>query len=233
MLEKMLKDGVVDYYNRNNEMQVVTTSDQIRKFLKGEDIIVKNRNIFENYRKEISEFYDFIEKDGRKRFPEVYKKTFDKTEIIKQLIEEVKNLNYYEDSNKIYKVEQKFKMIIRKYFDSNIASGYLEDFQEINFDSMEYVVGLDKECESNFNNNKKKLVGLLNVILDELNLENNMQDKKENINTKHSQENAKNNKNKAITNNDATAKNNFFWNFIIPLAVAIIAGIIIKQLFVV
>ena len=72
VLEKMLEDGVVDYYNRNNEMQVVTTSDQNRKFLRGEDIIVKDRDVFENYRKEISEFYDFIEKDGRKRFPEVY-----------------------------------------------------------------------------------------------------------------------------------------------------------------
>lgn len=72
VLEKMLEDGIVDYYNSNDKIQVVTTSDQIRKFLRGEDIIIKDRNVLENYRKEISELYDFIEKDGRKRFPEVY-----------------------------------------------------------------------------------------------------------------------------------------------------------------
>ena len=72
VLEKMLEDNIVDYYNHNNKIQTVVTSEPIQKFLRGENIIVKNGNIFENYRKEISEFYDFIEKDGRKRFPEIY-----------------------------------------------------------------------------------------------------------------------------------------------------------------
>ncbi len=70
VLEKMWEDNIIDYYNY--ETPGITTSESIRKFLRGENFVVKNRNIFENYRKKISEFYDFIEKDGRKRFPEVY-----------------------------------------------------------------------------------------------------------------------------------------------------------------
>lgn len=70
VLEKMWEDNIIDYHSYKTPH--VATSEPIRKFLRGEYIIVENRNIFENYRKEISEFYDFIEKSGRERFPEIY-----------------------------------------------------------------------------------------------------------------------------------------------------------------
>lgn len=70
VLEKMREDNIIDYHNY--ETPGIRTSESLRKFLRGEDIIVKNRNIFENYRKEISKLYNFIEKDGRERFPKVY-----------------------------------------------------------------------------------------------------------------------------------------------------------------
>ena len=74
VLKEMSKNDMIGYYSHKNESEVVSTSDPIHKFLKGEDIIIKDRNIFENYRKKISEFCDFIEKDGNKRFSKVYKK---------------------------------------------------------------------------------------------------------------------------------------------------------------
>jgi len=70
VLKDMLKNGVVDYHRNHN--RIVITSEPYRKFLNGENIIIKNRYCFEDYKKEISELYNFIEKDGRVRFPEVY-----------------------------------------------------------------------------------------------------------------------------------------------------------------
>lgn len=70
VLEDMLKAGVADYFKV--ESKILADSISIRRFLNGESIIIKDINNFEEYRKKITELYNFIEQDGQKRFPKAY-----------------------------------------------------------------------------------------------------------------------------------------------------------------
>lgn len=73
LLKKLnLEDRLLFYQENKNEF--IVTSEPFRKYLNGKGIIVKERLKFENYRKKVSEFYDFIEKDGADRFPDSYRK---------------------------------------------------------------------------------------------------------------------------------------------------------------
>jgi|ERR1035437_1584340 hypothetical protein len=54
---------------------VVITSEPARKFSEGEDVVIKDRKAFEEYHQKVSEFYNFIEEDGKERFPESYHQT--------------------------------------------------------------------------------------------------------------------------------------------------------------
>jgi hypothetical protein len=50
----------------------VITGEPARQFSEGESVVIKDRQAFEDYHQKISEFSDFIEKDGQVRFPQEY-----------------------------------------------------------------------------------------------------------------------------------------------------------------
>lgn len=97
VIERMHKDGIIDCHDLG--MQVVVTSRLAREFSEGKDIIVKSRGAFEEYRGKISEFYNFIEKDGMERFPEIYKKVDAKTEGDNLMMRDIHNYGNFQLNN--------------------------------------------------------------------------------------------------------------------------------------
>jgi hypothetical protein len=89
VMEDLLKNKIASYYEGNETS--VMSSDHYRRFLNGKHIIIENRNQFEDYRKKISELYDFIEKDGKKRFPEEYPLDAMQQNISDDLLDKIKN----------------------------------------------------------------------------------------------------------------------------------------------
>lgn len=71
-LRHLLDIEAVNYVNYEDE-NMISSSEPIRNFLKG-NILIRDRNKFEQYHNQIAEFVDFIQQDGKERFPELYDK---------------------------------------------------------------------------------------------------------------------------------------------------------------
>ena len=79
---KKIEQGIVEWLSKergplrgvatfpsSRHSHIVATSEPIRRFIRGENVIIKSRDAFENYRSGVSELCDFIKNDDAERFP--------------------------------------------------------------------------------------------------------------------------------------------------------------------
>lgn len=69
-LKHLYEEGIATFEMPENP--AVISSETARQFFDGQNILIKNRYVFEEYRKKISDLYSSIEQDGRSRFPKEY-----------------------------------------------------------------------------------------------------------------------------------------------------------------
>jgi len=126
VLKDLYSEGIAHYAKEEDwlEERILATSEPFRRFLSGGNVIIRGRLSFEKYRQGVSELYDFIQKDGEKRFPEKYlkKQTIekyelpyipDKTEqIMNEASEERQRLDDRQHQNVLQKKEFKHQRIL-------------------------------------------------------------------------------------------------------------------------
>ena len=87
LIKDLFDEKIVDsahYWAAVRQGMVMSTTVLLKDILSGEHITVKNKIDFENYKKIISEFVDFIQEDGKTRFPEAYNRQKSEIEKVRQ-----------------------------------------------------------------------------------------------------------------------------------------------------